>query len=497
MNSKAKLTIVAALCIFVALGTSLFRQNEWEDIARRSLSADNAAEGEETEHTVKKYTIDDIATTMPYYKPSHPQLLVWDGQSFSTYNLIHKLSKEDEFVSFRYNNLIPLAVHALSTEFPDRFQRGTPPFQIMWTVEDYIGGKCINEREHCPSDTFAPILVFGSVPRNKELLPTAKAFPNPYFANCLYHWQIKGVNTCKWTAVNEDVPFDDLKKQVFWRGSDFSNFLHDYKKEYQNKEGLRSLFRPSVMRELDKESIVKRIYENILNIPPRWIAIAFTLTARMNHPTSDNNWIDILFSNQGVMNKDLHKSFEDKGLQVTDNPMGPHEMSSKYAYQIDLGGGGGTTWDGTITKLLMKGILFHHETVFQDWFYDDMKPWVHYLPVTWNLSNLWLQYRWAEEHPIEVQEISAEATKFAKYLLSEEYMSKLWKELYVDYLGQQIEAFDDQGMDWDTMVKHYESKEITLQKISTCDHRTCNTKVGEDWFIDWLPHKADDAAATS
>ena len=35
---------------------------------------------------------------------------------------------------------------------------------------------------------------------------------------------------------------------------------------------------------------------------------------------------------------------------------------AKYKYHIDLGGGGGTTWMGTLEKLAMPGLLFHHIT---------------------------------------------------------------------------------------------------------------------------------------
>ena len=37
-----------------------------------------------------------------------------------------------------------------------------------------------------------------------------------------------------------------------------------------------------------------------------------------------------------------------------------------YRYQLDLGGAGGTTWTGTLEKLAMPGMLFHHETPAMD-----------------------------------------------------------------------------------------------------------------------------------
>ena len=46
----------------------------------------------------------------------------------------------------------------------------------------------------------------------------------------------------------------------------------------------------------------------------------------------------------------------DAAVRVTEEQLG------KYKYQIDIGGAGGTTYTGTISKLSMPGVLLHHET---------------------------------------------------------------------------------------------------------------------------------------
>ena len=43
------------------------------------------------------------------------------------------------------------------------------------------------------------------------------------------------------------------------------------------------------------------------------------------------------------------------------------EELAHYKYQIDIGGGGGTTWTGTIQKMAMPGLLFHHITPTKDY----------------------------------------------------------------------------------------------------------------------------------
>ena len=49
---------------------------------------------------------------------------------------------------------------------------------------------------------------------------------------------------------------------------------------------------------------------------------------------------------------------------------------AQYKYHINPGGGGGSTWSGTIVKLAMPGLLFHHYlTPTKDYFHDWLVPW--------------------------------------------------------------------------------------------------------------------------
>ena len=70
------------------------------------------------------------------------------------------------------------------------------------------------------------------------------------------------------------------------------------------------------------------------------------------------------------------------------------ETLATYKYQIDIGGGGGTTWSGTLEKLAMPGVLFHHVTPTKDYFHDLLVPYVHYIPVKDDLSDLREKYEW-------------------------------------------------------------------------------------------------------
>jgi hypothetical protein len=132
----------------------------------------------------------------------------------------------------------------------------------------------------------------------------------------------------------------------------------------------------------------------------------------------------------------------------------------------------------------MPGVLFHHETKTKDWFYDLMEPWKHYIPVDENLTDLWDRYRWAEDNPEKAKKIAEEATKLSVYLLSSEYMDELYNELFVDYLGKVVEAYQpEEGKSWTDCLERYKKNTIETHLLSQCDELECNTQWDATRFL--------------
>jgi Glycosyl transferase family 90 len=125
----------------------------------------------------------------------------------------------------------------------------------------------------------------------------------------------------------------------------------------------------------------------------------------------------------------------------------------------------------------MPGVLFHHETPTKDWFYDFMEPYAHYIPVDLELKNLRSQYEWAEENPEKVKMIAENSTKFAENLLSADYLAKLYKELFVDYFGELIEAYQPQDRSWTECLELYNKMGLKLRQIAHCKDESC--------FVEW------------
>lgn len=175
----------------------------------------------QTADTVKRYNTDSIIKTAPHLPKFVPKLLVWDGKNFKVFGLQHRGTEYFETMkyTYRYIDTVPLLVNALLTNFPDRFVKDSPPFELLFSDADSSHSPCVNTKD-CPVDDFSPILLFGSVPKDQSVFPTMRSFPNPSFARCLYEYQINGKDTqCEWTQkINSEVNWSDLQETIVWRG---------------------------------------------------------------------------------------------------------------------------------------------------------------------------------------------------------------------------------------------------------------------------------------
>jgi len=60
-------------------------------------------------------------------------------------------------------------------------------------------------------------------------------------------------------------------------------------------------------------------------------------------------------------------------------------------------------------------VLLLTETPYTQWFYSEMKPWVHYVPVAHDLSNLTQSIVWLRQNDAKAKQISENAMEFAEF----------------------------------------------------------------------------------
>ena len=167
-----------------------------------------------------------------------------------------------------------------------------------------------------------------------------------------------------------------------------------------------------------------------------------------------------------------------------------------YRYQLDLGGAGGTTWTGTLEKLAMPGMLFHHETPAMDWFYDRLKPYQHYVPIRTDLSNLEQQHEWVVSNPEQAQSIAKQGTEFARHLVSNQELKRHYQHYFVgpdednvSVLEQIIKSYRQHdendyyydgenggGASVESLLGRYEASGVSLWPIAVCTRSICDIK---------------------
>jgi hypothetical protein len=188
-----------------------------------------------------------------------------------------------------------------------------------------------------------------------------------------------------------------------------------------------------------------QLYDSFL---PRWKGVVLTAKAelevdRLTRAASHSSlpWVDIKFRGENpTVHPTYYSDLAKFGIKALGNYMNTTELA-KFKYQIDLGGGGGTTWTGTMQKLAMPGLLFHHMTPTKDYIHDWMQPWIHYVPVAEDLHDLREMFDWAEANPQAAKRISENGSELMRHLRTPEGLNELYRQSFVEPVRRVIEAY--------------------------------------------------------
>mmetsp|Transcript_2194 Transcript_2194/g.3893 ORF Transcript_2194/g.3893 Transcript_2194/m.3893 type:complete len:633 (-) Transcript_2194:77-1975(-) len=449
-------------------------------IDARATSATN-------QQPIAPYSLANVLQTVPYFHDTFA-VLIYDPPT-------------DKFIAHYSNNMrwisgchklvtsLKILANSLRILFPDRFNAEAPEFALAMSSADYPGIKwnecLLDQRSDCINAAgdeleLSPILQFGSNFR-RSVFPTMITMPMPQMnhLSCYHYWALhhqichyylprtlgnpEGLVFAETIGVKS---WDELIPQVVWRGTDFS-YLHKMEPSLRPPN-----FDMDVASQLDLSGkvdqrtaathAIRQVYEELI---PRWKGVVWTAEAEREAEAVNNRnlkgkkkpaqpeqppvlpWANIKFASAMYMGKktptseiEYYKQFEVYGIPAIGERMSL-ETLGRYRYHVDLGGGGGTTWSGTIEKLSMPGLLFHHVTPTKDYLHDKMVPWAHYVPIKADLSDLREKYEWAESHPREARKIAEAGTEFARYLGSEEGFARLYQEHVVAPLGNIITAY--------------------------------------------------------
>jgi len=246
--------------------------------------------------------------------------------------------------------------------------------------------------------------------------------------------------------VETDITWDDLIPQLVWRGTDFMylSFQNNLERPTYEKY-IEGRTNPNANQKKAATSILR---ENFATLVPRWKTVVYTAESEIEAARSNTlPQVNCKFSSVPYGGKHTsigapeYKKWEEIGFPVAGEGMDEDQLS-KFKYHIDTGGGGGTTWTGTVLKLGLPGLLFHHTTPTKDYIFDQIQPWVHYVPVREDLEDLMEKLEWAETHQDQARRISENATELMKRLSTSEGFEPLFTQHMMNPLLEVIEAYD-------------------------------------------------------
>ncbi|CAB9505690.1 KDEL motif-containing protein 1 [Seminavis robusta] len=102
--------------------------------------------------------------------------------------------------------------------------------------------------------------------------------------------------------------------------------------------------------------------------------------------------------------------------------MGDEEtQQNKYIMDVD-----GNAFTSRFPRLLKSGSVIFKSTRFREWYSERLKPYVDYIPVNYNLTDLLEKIAWVEAHPKAAEQIMQHGR-----FTSEKYLSKTEMKCYV------------------------------------------------------------------
>jgi len=110
----------------------------------------------------------------------------------------------------------------------------------------------------------------------------------------------------------------------------------------------------------------------------------------------------------------------------------PFEDFLAYKYQLLMDG---TTYafSRAYWQFLSNSVVFKEESTHVQWYCKGLLPFVHYIPIKSDLSDLIEKFQWVKTHDQEAQQIAIEATKFVHEHLSRDKTLEYMYTLFIEY----------------------------------------------------------------
>lgn len=144
--------------------------------------------------------------------------------------------------------------------------------------------------------------------------------------------------------------------------------------------------------------------------------------------------IDATFS--GAQSWEVREDLQESFFQLFPKNRASWEEYIHHKYLIDVDGLVAST-PGFAWKLLSNCAVIKHDSPFTLWFYRCLIPWVHYIPVKEDLSDIFQKLEWAKNHDDEARQIAENGRSFAHENLMPEHLYLYCYKVLLKYASLQ------------------------------------------------------------
>ncbi len=195
----------------------------------------------------------------------------------------------------------------------------------------------------------------------------------------------------------QSYPWDQKTKKVFWRGVTTGG-----------------------MNELDTWFKLPR---------------ALLVLESFNHPNViDAKFTQVCQCSPSAFQSELEEILESKNLLGANEPISKH---LEYRYLVDIDGNS-CTYSRCYWILLSNSMLFKPDSKNIQWYYGGLIPYVNYLPLKADLSDIVEKIEWAKERDAEAKTIAEQGAVFAENNLSLEYIYLYLYKVLVKHATLQV-----------------------------------------------------------
>ncbi|EDQ99870.1 uncharacterized protein LACBIDRAFT_295861 [Laccaria bicolor S238N-H82] len=204
--------------------------------------------------------------------------------------------------------------------------------------------------------------------------PTPQQSMVPEFSSCstTIHHNIRIPTPYGWVADSDDPAFDDkFDERLLWRGSNTGMF-HATKTRWRNQQRIH------LVRSANDLNGTMRVIPPDRSRTEKIGEMREVRRARLNPAVMDVAFAGNPIACSKSVCPVLEELFEWRDYQR-------EKEAGRYKYIIDVDGNG---WSGRFKRLMTTNALVFKSTIYPEWYTDRVAPWVHYIPIQLDLSDL-------------------------------------------------------------------------------------------------------------